>query len=61
MKQPDDFDLAKPLAESINRSATTPEAEQARQLALGKISRRYAAYIVPAALAVLSNRATAAS
>jgi hypothetical protein len=35
--------------------------ELARQHALVKISRRYAAYIVPAALAVLSNSATAAS
>ncbi len=33
--------------------------EQGRQLALGKISRRYVAYVVPAALAVLSNQASA--
>ena len=33
--------------------------EDARQLALGKISRRYAAYVVPLALAVLANGAAA--
>lgn len=33
--------------------------DASRQAALGKISRRYAAYIVPAALAVLSTKASA--
>lgn len=33
--------------------------EDARQLALRKISRRYAAYVVPLALAVMSNSAHA--
>jgi hypothetical protein len=38
---------------------TAVEVDALRQAALGKISRRYAAYIVPAALAVLSSKASA--
>lgn len=48
-------------AEKIDPSVGTSTDEQSRQIALGKISRRYAAYIVPATLAVLSNRASAGS
>lgn len=53
-KDPAHVDLeTKPVGET--------ERENARQAALGKISRRHAAYMVPAALAVLSSRATAGS
>jgi hypothetical protein len=47
-------------SELIDNNKSVPSDQQVRQQALGKISRRYAAYIVPAALAVLANNASAA-
>ena len=61
MNQREDFDFAKASDAQLALAKDALEAEQARQVALGKISRRYAAYMVPAALAVLSNRAAAGS
>ena len=51
------------INQTTNEVAQTVDAqlvdETARQLALGKISRRYAPYVVPLALAVLANGAAA--
>jgi hypothetical protein len=41
--------------ELIGLKATISAEENSRQIALRKINRRYAAYIIPSALAVLSN------
>ncbi len=53
------------LEDKINQKIDVPEgspaSEQTRQLAMSKISRRYAAYIVPAALAVITTQAAASA
>lgn len=61
MDQLDNLDVEQQSAQLEDSSTIRVQDEHARQLALSKISRRYAAYVVPLALAVMSNKASAAS
>jgi hypothetical protein len=47
------------INQEVDAAEGSPSSEQTRQLAMSKISRRYAAYIVPAALAVITTQAAA--
>ena len=61
MNQIDDVTVNQTTNEAAQVTDAQLVDEDARQLALRKISRRYAAYIVPLTLAVLVNNAHAGS